>query len=91
MNACGGFYLYSYYFTGLFWSLRPTYGHSFRTRALKFSAKFAIVQRRTVVKFVFGCHPHSPLQAKKGDLRVGLETLLLTLEHQTKIKYSSWS
>ena len=30
---------------------------------------------------IFGSHPHSRLQAQKGVSRVGLEALLLTLEH----------
>ena len=30
---------------------------------------------------IFGSHPHSRLQVQKGASRVGLEALLLTLEH----------
>ena len=51
------YYLYSYYFTGLFWSLSRTYGLSFRPRALKFSAKFAVVIRKNRKNFFFGSDP----------------------------------
>ena len=50
--------LYSYYFTGTFWSLKCISSLSFGLTDLKFSAKFDIVQMKTVVKFVFGSHPH---------------------------------
>ena len=50
-------HLYSYYFTGLFCSLLPTYGLSFRPRALKFSAKFAVVIRKNRKKKFFGSDP----------------------------------
>jgi len=59
---------------------------SFGLRDLKISAKFAVVQRKTVVKFVFVYHPNSRLQAQKGVSRVGLEALLLTLEHALQNK-----
>ena len=53
-------HLYSYYFTGLFWSLLPTYGLSFRPRALKFSAKFAVVIRENRKNFFFWIRPSRP-------------------------------
>ena len=58
--------LYSYYFMSPFWPLRPNSSLSFWLRDLKFSAKFAVVQTKTLVKFVFWYHPHCRLQAQKS-------------------------
>ena len=74
-------YLYSYYFTGTFWSLKHISSHSFGPRDLKFTTQLANCLRLLKKEKFFRSNPQSRLQAQKGVISEGLEALLLPLEH----------
>ena len=73
--------LYSYYFTGTFWSLKHISSHSFGPRDLKFTTQLANCLRLLKKEKFFRSNPQSRLQAQKGVISEGLEALLLPLEH----------
>ena len=75
------YYLYSYYFTGTFWSLKHISSYSFGLRDLKFTTQLANCLRLLKKEIFFRSNPQSRLLAQKGVIIEGLEALLLPLEH----------
>ena len=81
LEFCNKVNLYSYYFTGTFWSLKHISSHSFGPRDLKFTTQLANCLRLLKKEIFFRSNPQSRLQAQKGVISEGLEALLLPLEH----------